>query len=458
MSYNIPAIKSFLRALNFGNDNRKKNKFKQYCFLLIVLLLLIAMTWFYMDKCYEVPVHHNSFSYLLSTHNTRFNHFDISSKIDIQYDYARQKETPSDTVSPISITTIVQCKSDSSTSTSNCIETKQFTQCLKESSAIIHKDWVSECYEQINKDDEYFDYLKKRGVAQPNRDNDSIDGTIFMIDQYNSNRQVFAVLFRDRFKYPERIHLKDSLIEENQHQFIYTKNTNCTIEGFPYFEKNVQRYDTIDWNHFLIYTKHELRKNAGRTCQYAYVPPSDSIIELETVFWRNTYKKPNPFSTAEDISSAIEVFGIEGDNDSTITLNLKRLSFDYTASTNFSAMFPKPDTIDVSRIVFVDSLKIDYIKKNGLKFHVHFPDYENLQEIRLFLVTLLLGGLLGLLMRVLYKMCRLWEDFWLEKMSKYWMWLAAALIIIVVAFALICIQSNVNAFDLYDDSTFLIYK
>ena len=64
-------------------------------------------------------------------------------------------------------------------------------------------------------------------------------------------------------------------------------------------------------------------------------------------------------------------------------------------SSHLDLKLMKAPYIDISSLYYTDSLKIQAIEKNGLKFHVKFPDMENLQIIRMWVVTLLLSGFLG---------------------------------------------------------------
>ena len=69
------------------------------------------------------------------------------------------------------------------------------------------------------------------------------------------------------------------------------------------------------------------------------------------------------------------------------------LTMDFEGAVEFSNMYPEPDDIGMSFISFYDKSKILYIIKHGLVFHAKFKELENMQTIRMFAVTAILGGI-----------------------------------------------------------------
>lgn len=78
------------------------------------------------------------------------------------------------------------------------------------------------------------------------------------------------------------------------------------------------------------------------------------------------------------------------------------LNIDFCGVSQFSVLSPIPDEITMSRIRYTDKEKIDKIKRDGLVFHVSFPEMQNKQKVREFtlsgamsvLLTLILNDLL----------------------------------------------------------------
>ena len=73
------------------------------------------------------------------------------------------------------------------------------------------------------------------------------------------------------------------------------------------------------------------------------------------------------------------------------------LAVEFNGATEFSEMYPKPDRTKLTSIFFDDPEKLKYIGDHGLYFNARHRELENLQMVRLFFITTILGFLLGLL-------------------------------------------------------------
>lgn len=71
-------------------------------------------------------------------------------------------------------------------------------------------------------------------------------------------------------------------------------------------------------------------------------------------------------------------------NNFTITINFRGVS-------QFSVLDPVPDKINMSSITYYNLEKISKIKKDGLKFHVIFPELQNKQTVRTFALTAIMS-------------------------------------------------------------------
>ena len=86
-----------------------------------------------------------------------------------------------------------------------------------------------------------------------------------------------------------------------------------------------------------------------------------------------------------------------------LTLDISRESkkrefkLDFGGATEFSKMDPEPDIITMSSIVFNDSAKLEKIGNEGLWMHAKFRQLENIQLIRMFIITTALGFFVALL-------------------------------------------------------------
>ena len=137
------------------------------------------------------------------------------------------------------------------------------------------------------------------------------------------------------------------------------------------------------------------------------------------------YKFPNIIFTGEDISAAIERFSI--DMNGIDCKFLKRLAFTYKAPVEVTGLPFEPDMKGMNYIAFTDSLKIARIAEQGLVFHVSFPDMVNVQSVRSIIITALLGMLIGVFFRLIYRIscirihtlwrCRSFTEFFKELLS-----------------------------------------
>lgn len=89
------------------------------------------------------------------------------------------------------------------------------------------------------------------------------------------------------------------------------------------------------------------------------------------------------------------------------------LEIDFKGAVDFSNMQPEPDEMRMGSIKFYDPDKINQIEIYGLQFHAKFRELENMQTVRLFAVTTILGGILiifvGLLFVGIYHMGKVWK-------------------------------------------------
>ncbi len=98
--------------------------------------------------------------------------------------------------------------------------------------------------------------------------------------------------------------------------------------------------------------------------------------------------KPSWFSF-EDISQQYYEIKLR-----TYDIDSTTLSVDFCGVAEFSQMIPEPDEVGMSSVVFTDFDKIEQIERDGLKFHARFKEVENMQQIRLFLLTSVMAGII----------------------------------------------------------------
>lgn len=81
------------------------------------------------------------------------------------------------------------------------------------------------------------------------------------------------------------------------------------------------------------------------------------------------------------------------------TFNDLKLVLDFNGVTNFSTLNPLPDYQTMTAITYTDPIKIKQIKKNGLMFHASFPEMQNKQSVRIFVLTTMMTLIIGLLLK-----------------------------------------------------------
>ena len=81
------------------------------------------------------------------------------------------------------------------------------------------------------------------------------------------------------------------------------------------------------------------------------------------------------------------------------------MTIDYEGPTEFSDhIYPAPDSITLSSIIYKDKKKIEMIGRKGLRYHAKFPDMENRQESRIFVLSGIVTGLCALLLKYFWRL------------------------------------------------------
>ena len=257
-----------------------------------------------------------------------------------------------------------------------------------------------------------------------NRKYDSLRTNSVMLDYFKKQMNVHNddFEFKNKQSLSEFIQQTDSsaykTIEEKKHFFVMWKSDsvdsmrsffNARVpDGKSYKADHVKvafrdfgvtvKNDTTDF-------KFGLNKYA-RNCQGGEWRWVESYIYGQNVdaskySYKCDYKKPwynfwGPNSQTEapniltpwDISQSYYKFKINS-----LTIDSMNVKIDFKGATVFSKMIPAPDEIGISYIIYTDPYKISKLKEDGIVFHAKFKDLEGLQQIRLFAITGLMGGL-----------------------------------------------------------------
>ncbi len=82
------------------------------------------------------------------------------------------------------------------------------------------------------------------------------------------------------------------------------------------------------------------------------------------------------------------------------------ITIDFAAPVEFSRMNPEPDVTTMTGLVFNDPEKITRIAENGLFFHVGYLENENIQSMKMFVLTAAITALATLIISLIYKLIR----------------------------------------------------
>ena len=442
---NIVGILAVMFALGstVGYHYTKKLSIKYYLLEFAFLVTAIIASWLFMIKCYEVPIHNNHISYVLKHCPSADVHYSGNASIDIVYDYNTYKGfkeltkwgIPKDTEPRIVVENYIKVDSGKSI--------------IKQEYGYLNNEmeWLEKGEKMIVEDPIYKSYMDSCGLPTDNRN--WIEGTFLIVAITSSNRQFF---------YPFIFTSSNESYTSWRKEFAYTNNVRqkTLCEGADSIWREFQ------WGR-SVPTKRSVN-NSG-LISYNFIPHSDSILYHGAVLRRTDFRRPNAIFTAEDISRAVEVLWIDGLRRNGSEIELKSLTFNYIGPTEFSDMYPEPDRREVSKITFTDSTKLCYIIDNGLRFHVKFSDMENIQQIRMFIITLILGGMLSLLAKLIRKVAILyWSNIvhFLKRHchlnTKRVMWLCTMLLIVlIILLFLVALNSYVDAFDLSETNSMWVF-
>ena len=456
----IYSLSSCVALFSFYNIHKENEGKKKIQWLFIIVLLVINIFLFnYMIKCYEVPIHNNRISYFISN-SSKYKTFSGYSEIDIVYDYNTFKELkktnfhgePLDIEPGIEVSTYIKCNNDSTNSWH--VSNTSYSYFDSNGSHNNFGRWYNDGYKKLVEDTAYISFLDKNNIKPSHFEVDvennlySVNGVLYMLEINSSNRQTFQA-----FK-----------VWKDNSSVGFFKSTDFEYSLLARHDSLAPHHDSVFYNHQWCYIQClKPTINSARYRDFRFIPENDSILYQRLFISRNNFRKPNLIYTAEDISQAVEVLLIDNSRDSSFTNKIKKIKYDYNGPVEFSDISPIPDYKDISSLYFTDSLKIKNIEEKGLKFHVRFPDMENLQIIRMWTVTLLLGGFLGLLLKMIYN---LFKERYYDSIKSLFIRHKNIVVNITIAITIISIiyivfmliMSHVDAFNLYDDRSFLIFE
>ncbi len=350
--------------------------------IIIKLLIAVFFAWLLgliLNKVYEVPVNYTEFD----LHG--FSHFDVdTSAIDIviKKNYDRNKHVSIQKQDSGYVVKKEDTKYGGYISISGIVKLRK-----------------NETFHEFSKNRDYdFDCLD----SIP----DSIGCSHVIYSSINGTRRQRLFPFISDSLEKKDIFI-DSIFYVPDQEYEYSKNEFIDIS-----RKSAR---PRDWYLHMNYLMRPLRnKNTSRefcveTAHFASI--KDSICPIYVRLSDKDFDRPNIFTTLEDISKAVEII-----NFPLSAYNISSILIDYTGVADFSYIYPEPDERTISSIRYKDPQKIFYIKWHGLRYHVNFPDMENLQDIRIMIITIFVTLLITYIISLLYGLTRpiirsLWNNY-----------------------------------------------
>lgn len=209
--------------------------------------------------------------------------------------------------------------------------------------------------------------------------------------------------------------------------------------------------DSARVHKYLNYTITEpVGRNGFKREYFATASQSDTICPIVFFGSSSNYERPNVFTSAEDISKTVEVIELGGST----SRYVRNLTLDYRTPIALPSKFlPEPDEVTMHSIRYTDPAKIEWIGAEGLRTYVSFPNLENVQALRIFVIAGIVGALAALMIRyannLILRLIRLIKRKVPSKVS------TAMLIIIaiglIIAVFLSYKSSNVDVFSINGD-------
>ncbi len=137
-------------------------------------------------------------------------------------------------------------------------------------------------------------------------------------------------------------------------------------------------------------------RNGFKREYFATASQSDTICPIVFFGSSSNYERPNVFTSAEDISKTVEVIELGGST----SRYVRNLTLDYRTPIALPSKFlPEPDEVTMHSIRYTDPAKIEWIGAEGLRTYVSFPNLENVQALRIFVIAGIVGALAALMIR-----------------------------------------------------------
>lgn len=199
---------------------------------------------------------------------------------------------------------------------------------------------------------------------------------------------------------------KKNLIEK------YMKSLKCLVEdtlSIQSYQLHDKQYITCGGDDLELDNSRFEKGEESRMLTYSPIEQTNSMSGY--YYYHQSFGRPMAFGTLCDLSHVHDkiLFNVSGAD----SVRIMKFEYEFHTPIDNITCYPDPDDITVTGFVYTDTSKLSYIAKKGLDVYVHFPEYDNTQTVRFFVVTLILTMVVTYLIRRLYT--ELFVDNYLKK-------------------------------------------
>ena len=374
---------------------------------ILALLCFFFFTFFLLRKIYEVPVNYTEIGIYHQSNIIKHSNIDVVLCRD--YDRNRsasiQKQITGENQTGINKTGDEKWEQPGGLTISGFVWLENR---LADSDNIIEHHDLDSLYDSA---------IKNMSIVK-----DSV-GSMFYLYARGTRRQFLFQINRDSVVIPNEY--KDSLYTLWDEIYLYEKSRVIDLAQML----NVDKSHGVKVHHINELTR--LRATPTEVCKDKFLLSShqDTIVPVYLSLNGGDYKKPKVFETLEDISKAVEIINIR----SRCMQYVRSLTIDYKGAADFGYLYPEPDEKTMNSIRYTDRNKLNVIGTYGLKYHVSFPDMENLQNIRILILTAIVTLLFTIFVTLIYKiLSKPIKMFWLKHPN-----ICFSFIIVIVIFTLL---------------------
>ena len=179
------------------------------------------------------------------------------------------------------------------------------------------------------------------------------------------------------------------------------------VNSLPSYKEITSKFEGIRYDSVFFYTRGCKFTGEEHTSEYTMAIPMKANIVPVDFYYATTDEKGSlcesndlfSYLLGEDVAKSHLRINVN----IPYTVKINTLSFTTKAPSEFlENLAPSPDSIAINGIYYNDSTKLDWIRLSGLELHVRYPDLEDVQDAKIFLITTILAILLAIFFKLMY--------------------------------------------------------